>query len=61
MNYKNGIVDTQLIYFSATDWTSVLDTYYRIDNGTWKKYVPEEQEYIPVGSEGEHIVEAYSS
>jgi len=52
--------ETQRIYFSATDWTSVVDTYYRIDGGSWIRYIPEEQEYIPVGSEGEHTIEAYS-
>jgi len=52
--------ETQRISFSATDWTEVIDTFYRIDGGSWKRYVPAEHEYIPVGDEGEHTVEAYS-
>jgi PKD repeat protein len=52
--------ETQRIYFYATDWTGVIDTFYRIDDGIWKRYEPSEQEFIPVGSEGEHTVEAYS-
>jgi len=52
--------DTQRIYFLSTDWTSVSDTFYRIDNGTWNKYEPEKLEFILVGSEGEHIIECYS-
>jgi PKD repeat protein len=51
---------TQKISFSATDWTKVIDTFYRVDGGNWQRYIPDEQEYIPVGSEGQHIVEAYS-
>jgi len=51
---------TQRISFSATDWTEVIDTFYRIDGGSWIRYVPSEQRYIPVGDEGEHTVEAYS-
>lgn len=52
--------DTQRISFTATDWTSVIDTYYRVDNGDWIRYIPEEQKYIPVGAEGNHVIEAYS-
>ncbi|MCJ7572580.1 MAG: hypothetical protein MUO82_12030, partial [Candidatus Thermoplasmatota archaeon] len=50
--------ETQRIAFSATDWTSVSATFYRIDNGTWIKYAG--QGYIPIGTEGEHTVECYS-
>ncbi len=52
--------ETQRISFIATDWTEVIDTFYRIDGGEWKRYVPEDQEFIPVGAEGEHTIEAYS-
>ncbi len=51
---------TQRIFFEATDWSSVIDTFYRIDGGEWKKYVASEQQFIPVGGEGMHTVEAYS-
>ncbi len=51
---------TQRISFSATDWTRVIDTFYRIDGGEWIRYVSAEQEYIPVSEEGEHTIEAYS-
>jgi PKD repeat protein len=52
--------ETQRLSFEATDWTGVVDTFYRVDGGNWERYVRSEQEYIPVGTEGEHIVEAYS-
>jgi len=52
--------ETQRVFFSATDWTSVVDTYYRIDDGTWTKYIPQEQTYIPIAGDGQHTVEAYS-
>ena len=52
--------ETQRISFYATDWTSVIDTFYLIDGGNWKRYVTSEQQYIPIGTEGEHTVEAYS-
>jgi len=57
---SNWYKTTQRISFSATDWTEVIDTFYRIDGGSWKRYAPSENEFIPVGSEGEHTVEAYS-
>jgi PKD repeat protein/C1A family cysteine protease len=52
--------EIQRISFTATDWTEVIDTFYRVDGGSWKRYNVYEQEYIPVSSEGEHTVEAYS-
>ena len=52
--------ETERISFSATDWTKVISTYFRIDGGSWQLYVASEQEYHPVGSEGMHTVEAYS-
>ncbi len=52
--------ETQKIFFAANDWTRVIKTYYRIDEGNWIIYIPEEQEYIPVSSEGIHTIEAYS-
>lgn len=53
---------TERISFYATDWTEVIDTFYRVDNegGNWIRYVPEEQRYIPVAGEGLHTVECYS-
>lgn len=51
---------TQKISFLATDWTKVIDTFYRIDNGNWKRYVASQQQFIPVSVEGMHTVEAYS-
>ena len=52
--------ETQRISFSATDWTKVIDTFYRVDGGSWERYIASEQQFIPIGSEGEHTVEAYS-
>ena len=51
---------TQRISITATDWTKVIDTFYRIDNGNWERYVESEQQHIVIASEGEHTVEAYS-
>jgi PKD repeat protein len=51
---------SQYIYFISSDWTSVSDTYYRVDDGVWYKYEPSKLEFIPVVSEGEHKVEVYS-
>jgi PKD repeat protein len=51
---------TERISFTATDWTKVISTYFRIDGGEWERYISEEQPYYPVGTEGMHIVEAYS-
>jgi PKD repeat protein/C1A family cysteine protease len=51
---------THRISFSAFDWTRVINTYYCIDGGSWERYIASEQNYIPVGSEGEHTVKAYS-
>jgi len=52
--------DTERVSFTATDWTSVIFTYFRIDGGEWERYIVEEQQYYPIGSEGMHTVEAYS-
>ncbi len=52
--------ETQRISFSATDWTSVSETYYRIDGGSWIKYSLDKKQNVPIGTEGEHTVEAYS-
>ena len=52
--------ETQRISLSATDWTSVSSTYYRIDGGSWIKYTLGQEEKIPISTEGEHTVEAYS-
>ena len=52
---------TQRVYFEATDWTEVIDTYYRIDDDNeWTRYVQEEQWLIPIAGEGYHTVEFYS-
>jgi C1A family cysteine protease len=52
--------ETQRISFAATDWTKVINTYYRIDGGDWERYIASEHQYIPVSTEGEHTVEVYS-
>ncbi len=52
--------ETQRIYFTSMDWTRVINTYYRIDGGEWIRYIKEEQEFIPIGSEGMHEIQAYS-
>ncbi|MCJ7572402.1 MAG: PKD domain-containing protein, partial [Candidatus Thermoplasmatota archaeon] len=59
-NGLNCYSSTQKISISATDWTKVRDTFYRVDNGNWQRYVESEQKYIAIASEGEHTVEAYS-
>jgi len=51
---------TQKIKFEAEDWTSVKDTFYRIDEGEWTRYVKSEQMLIPISTEGVHTVEYYS-
>jgi len=40
---------TQRLSFLAVDWSEVIDTFYRVDGGSWKRYVRSQQEYIPVG------------
>jgi len=52
--------ETQRIHFEATDWTRVINTFYRYDGGSWVTYHPLEQYYIPIGGEGLHTVECYS-
>ncbi len=52
--------ETQRISLTATDWTRVIYTYYRIDGGAWIRYIPQENQHFPVSSEGMHTVEAYS-
>jgi len=61
-NGETWYSDTQRISFDATDWTDVIYTYYRIDDpgGDWNSYNPSQSMYIPVSSEGEHLVECYS-
>ena len=56
----NCYSSTQKISITATDWTKVISTYYRIDNGDWERYTESEQQYIAIANEGEHTVEAYS-
>ena len=51
---------TVRVYFEANDWTGVIDTFYRIDYGSWIKYKPKEQLRIPISSEGIHSLEYYS-
>ncbi len=51
---------TQRIAFEATDWTKVIDTFYRIDGAEWHRYDSSQQQFIPVSGDGMHTVEAYS-
>ncbi len=51
---------TQRVSFEATDWTKVIDTFYRIDGGEWTKYIASENQFVPISGEGMHTVEAYS-
>jgi len=51
---------TERVSFIAEDWTEVVSTHYRVDDGSWNRYIPEEQRYIPVSGEGMHTVECYS-
>ena len=52
--------ETQRIFFTSTDWTRVINTYYRVDSGNWIHYTPGQQEYVKIDSEGMHNIEAYS-
>jgi PKD repeat protein len=52
--------ETQRIFFTSTDWTRVINTYYRVDGGNWIRYAPGQQEYVIIASEGMHTIEAYS-
>jgi len=42
----------------ATDWTSVINTFYRIDQGEWQKYINKKE--ISISNEGVHNLEFYS-
>ena len=49
---------TPRFLLEATDWTEVISTYYRIDEESWHEY--NEDQLIPVSSEGIHNFEYYS-
>ncbi|MEF8878829.1 MAG: C1 family peptidase, partial [Candidatus Thermoplasmatota archaeon] len=50
---------TRGVYLEATDWTSVIHTYYRVDGGEWEEY-PSTKEIIRFGEEGVHTLDFYS-
>ena len=49
---------TQRITIEATDWSEVIDTFYRIDEEEWQSMST--NNFITVAGEGTHTVEAYS-
>jgi PKD repeat protein len=52
--------NTQRISFEATDWTSVRETFYRIEEGNWIEYEDNIQRYITISQEGLTTIDFYS-
>jgi len=49
---------TQNVFFDAVDWSEVIETFYRVDDGDWQRISGGES--VAIGTEGSHTVEAYS-
>lgn len=55
---KEWYNNKQRITFGASDWSEVIETYYRINGGNWEEINPGGSIYI--GSTGQYTIEAYS-
>ena len=49
---------TQNVFFDAVDWSEVVETFYRVDDGDWQLITSGES--IAIGTEGLHTIGAYS-
>jgi len=55
---KEWYNNIQRITFGASDWSEVIETYYRVNDGEWKQITSGECIYL--ASEGQYTIDAYS-